>query len=387
MGLESGTYINDLVSSNPAGSDLESQGDDHLRLLKSVLQSTFPAAARAYRFPDTLAVQSSNYTVSESGDMHKLIPVDATAGTTTIGLPSATIDGWWAIVHKTDSSSNAVVIDPSGATTINGASTISLTKQYESVIIRWCNSAGVWVGLITFPFTPYYSGGQDIPFTDIAPSANAKRILGAATATDFSEQTIATVLEWLNASMARGDILVRGASNFDRLAIGSAGAFLKSDGTDPSWSSVLPIPARAYTAYTDAFSNTTVLPNDNTIPQVGEGTAIITATITPVKSSSVIRAEAVVWGTASVSFWVTALYKDGAANAVRACQTATTGSTELRQQTLVYEFSPGSTSLITFQVRVGPGAAGTVYVNQDSVNQKMGGVGASTLVLTELFTA
>lgn len=43
MGLESATYISQLVATNPVGAtDPKSQGDDHLRLLKSVLQSSFP---------------------------------------------------------------------------------------------------------------------------------------------------------------------------------------------------------------------------------------------------------------------------------------------------------------------------------------------------------
>lgn len=42
MGLESATYISDLVATNPASSDAKSQGDDHIRLLKSTLQATFP---------------------------------------------------------------------------------------------------------------------------------------------------------------------------------------------------------------------------------------------------------------------------------------------------------------------------------------------------------
>lgn len=42
MGLESATYINQLVNSNPTGSDGKSQGDDHLRLIKAVLQNSFP---------------------------------------------------------------------------------------------------------------------------------------------------------------------------------------------------------------------------------------------------------------------------------------------------------------------------------------------------------
>jgi microcystin-dependent protein len=42
MSLESGTYISDLVPSNPAGGDDKSQGDDHIRLIKSTLKNTFP---------------------------------------------------------------------------------------------------------------------------------------------------------------------------------------------------------------------------------------------------------------------------------------------------------------------------------------------------------
>jgi hypothetical protein len=42
MGLESATYIDDLVITNPAGADDRATADDHLRLVKSVLKTTFP---------------------------------------------------------------------------------------------------------------------------------------------------------------------------------------------------------------------------------------------------------------------------------------------------------------------------------------------------------
>ena len=44
MGLEGGTFIDDLVVTNPTTSDKRRQGDDHLRLLKIVLKNTFPNA-------------------------------------------------------------------------------------------------------------------------------------------------------------------------------------------------------------------------------------------------------------------------------------------------------------------------------------------------------
>lgn len=42
MALETGTYINSLVSTNPVATDGLSQADDHLRLIKSTIKATFP---------------------------------------------------------------------------------------------------------------------------------------------------------------------------------------------------------------------------------------------------------------------------------------------------------------------------------------------------------
>lgn len=42
MALETATYINQLVVSNPGATDTVAQADDHLRLIKTVLKNTFP---------------------------------------------------------------------------------------------------------------------------------------------------------------------------------------------------------------------------------------------------------------------------------------------------------------------------------------------------------
>lgn len=53
MALETATYINQLVATNPPGTDPKSAGDDHLRLLKSVLQNTFTALTGAVTVTQT----------------------------------------------------------------------------------------------------------------------------------------------------------------------------------------------------------------------------------------------------------------------------------------------------------------------------------------------
>lgn len=42
MGLETATYVDGLNSSNPAATDGLAQADDHIRLIKGTIQSTFP---------------------------------------------------------------------------------------------------------------------------------------------------------------------------------------------------------------------------------------------------------------------------------------------------------------------------------------------------------
>ena len=42
MGLETGTFISDLVATNPLGSDQKTTADDHIRLTKFTLKSSFP---------------------------------------------------------------------------------------------------------------------------------------------------------------------------------------------------------------------------------------------------------------------------------------------------------------------------------------------------------
>ncbi len=47
MGLETGTYIDSLVVTNPVSTDDIQQGDNHIRLLKSTIKNTFPSLTGA----------------------------------------------------------------------------------------------------------------------------------------------------------------------------------------------------------------------------------------------------------------------------------------------------------------------------------------------------
>ena len=148
MSLETGTYISDLVTSNPLASDVTSQGDDHIRLLKSTLQSTFPATGKAFRFPNDVTAITSPYTVLFPEDQNKIIPVNTTSGNITITLPTPSgenANGWSFTLIKTVA---ANTINITG--TVNGITTFKLRRQYEAVTFLYISSSSSWIALAKF---------------------------------------------------------------------------------------------------------------------------------------------------------------------------------------------------------------------------------------------
>ena len=65
MGIEVATYISGLDENNPAGSDNISEGDDHLKLIKTVLKNTLPNADEAMNSIHTSASEPSPNTAGQ----------------------------------------------------------------------------------------------------------------------------------------------------------------------------------------------------------------------------------------------------------------------------------------------------------------------------------
>lgn len=145
MPLEAATYIADLQPSNPPGTDLRKQGDDHLRLTKTTLQNTFPNATKPFYFP-TFVAKAANYTVLSS-EQNKLFGVATAAGVVTLTLPILVAGdaGWSCTIQKTDVSQNALLVAP-GATTINGEASLRMSNIYDVVFFVWTGTA--WLAFV-----------------------------------------------------------------------------------------------------------------------------------------------------------------------------------------------------------------------------------------------
>jgi hypothetical protein len=125
MGVESATFINDFDSSLPTATDLRSQGDDHLRLVKTVLKATLPGSTRAWRIP-RFASKAVNYSIVLADD-ETIFLVDTSAGNVTMTLPAVPATAWKVTIIKVTADANQVVI--SG--TVNGGSLTNLKSLSE----------------------------------------------------------------------------------------------------------------------------------------------------------------------------------------------------------------------------------------------------------------
>lgn len=110
--------------------------DDILVGTFNLSANTFAASGQLGTFGNASLSKSANFT-AVAADFGKIFLCNATSASFTANLDvTATLGAsWFIIVQKTDSSANAVVIDPNSTNTINGATTLSLTAQYDSAIV------------------------------------------------------------------------------------------------------------------------------------------------------------------------------------------------------------------------------------------------------------
>jgi len=129
----------------------------------------------------------------------------------------------------------------------------------------------------------------------------------------------------------------------------------------------------------------TVIPADDTIPQITEGTQVLSATITPTDANSLLRVRVILFCSALAdgAAMAAALFRDSTTNAINAVLANATGAAALQQMHMDHEEAAGSTSATTFKVRFGPNTSGTAYLNGNS-SRFMGGVVQSSLVVEEI---
>jgi len=130
-------------------------------------------------------------------------------------------------------------------------------------------------------------------------------------------------------------------------------------------------------------TGTTIIPSDDTIPQITEGTEYITLAITPTSATSKLLIQVVWMGSTTSPSCTIALFQDATANALAATISSAPAS-QLTTLPLNYFMTAGTTSSTTFRLRFGSGAAATTTTNGQSGGRFFGGVANTSITISEV---
>lgn len=143
---------------------------------------------------------------------------------------------------------------------------------------------------------------------------------------------------------------------------------------------------RVATMFGSVATGATVIPADNTIPQITEGNEYMTQAITPLSATNILEVDVtiVLSNSASPNYqMIAALFRDAGANALAVVATQAVVATGILTLNFKYVGTAGSTSATTFRVRAGASVAGTTTFNGQSGAGVFGGVTASSISIKE----
>lgn len=160
------------------------------------------------------------------------------------------------------------------------------------------------------------------------------------------------------------------------------GTLVRSNG-GTGYSSSKPIIQVVYASSSSVDTTTTVMTYGSSIPTNSQGKEFLSASITPVSASNILRIYGILYVDTSVTNAVWGLFQDSTSNAISA-GTSYAPATVIVPTPYYYYMTAGTTSSTTFKIRAGPGSAGTLYFNEDSSGKTLGGVMLSTLIIEEI---
>ena len=140
------------------------------------------------------------------------------------------------------------------------------------------------------------------------------------------------------------------------------------------------------TQTTSTIVGTTTVPYDDTIPQITEGFEVLTLNITPKSATNKLLINVVTILSAGVnSLPSTNLFVGTTANALATTYTHAYGEADYPlNHKLTHYMTSGSTSALTFRVRIGCNNSGSVTLNGREEVRKMGGALTSSITIMEV---
>lgn len=207
MALETGTYVDDLTITNPTSGDPKSQGDDHLRLVKTVLRNTFAGFTGAVVVTGTDGGSANAYT---------LTPVTPLAGYVTRTLyifsPNANNTG--------ASTLNVSALGVRSIKSVSGAALVADDLVSGNVYVGVDD--GTNINLVA-PTKNYIDGFAPLASPAFTGTPTAPTAAVGTSTTQIATTAFAAALAFSSALPAQ---------------TGNSGKFVTTDGTSASWGDI-----------------------------------------------------------------------------------------------------------------------------------------------------
>ncbi len=276
-----------------------------------------------------------------------------------------------------------LMFDANGDATVGSPSSALVSAPMQPVVAAASLAAArTALGVPVIPYTDASAAGSaSLDFAEDTDNGVHKVSLKAPAALPADADIILPTSGTL-ATLTGGEALTNKSVNGVTLTTGgSASEFLNGAG-----SYALPekkVVQRVYTQTGAVATGTTVMPYDDTIPQITEGNEYMTLSITPTSASSILVIEIqAILGISTGNRICMALFQDATANALAADNAPNTTGPGAGAR-LVHNMVAGTTSATTFRFRAGPSAAATITFNGNSGARVFGGVAASSISITE----
>lgn len=225
MALESASWITQLVATNPVVGDPVGEGDDHLRMLKTVLQNSFPSSSTSAVIPN-MSGQGGKYLYTDGTDTSWVEAGSGLQISTTAPVSPSAGDMWWnsetgkMYIYYTDATPDSQWVQmasdgAAGATGPMGPKSISLlypalndqvTMFYttQNLVVSQISSAVQ--GGTSVAFVIYYATNRNEPSPTTILSNTCSSNTGDYDTT-FTNGTIpANNWVWLNVGTVTGTV-------------------------------------------------------------------------------------------------------------------------------------------------------------------------------------
>lgn len=393
MSLETGTYISDLITTNPVGAtDKRSQGDDHLRLIKTTLKNsilnTFTAGLfippQSTSLAKALIIGAGQALWAGAGVLNGTLVASVAGSALTIALktlagadPSATDPVYFVFRDATSATGDYIIRTVTAATSVVVASTKTLGTSNSVPFRIWIlavdTGAGVELGVVNV-----LSGTSIMALREhqlVSPTAtpgNSAQTIYTTSGQSNKPFRFFGWAEW-SSGLATAGTWSGGPTKLHLFGHGDAkpGDIIQTVRTDSA----------------AVATGSTAIPSDDTIPQSTEGDQYLSQAITATSAANQFHvvAKLLLTNSTSVSSLAMALFQDAGANAIAATHVDSVAAAIPGQGLIDYRAITSITTSTTFKVR-GGGPGATTTFNGTGGGRLYGGVINSYIEIEEVMT-